>query len=123
METRTGRKVRKMAEIIHDGHYEETKIYKRPPNTYTCDSCGKNMGTDRGILFGFMGQKDTDHGEHDIGEQVNLCSMSCFINFPKSEAFKKFKRQADWCDSTPHFYLSDFDLNDLVKTPPQSKEL
>ena len=108
-----------MAEVIHEGHYEEQKVYKRPSNTYLCDFCNKEMGTDKGIVLGFMGERETEHGDHDIGEEVNFCSFSCLHKFPNTDKAIKFERQIKWCDTNPDFYINRFSYKDLSQPNPR----
>lgn len=79
-----------MAEIIHEGHYEESKVYKRPPNTYTCDTCGKDLGAEKGIELGMSIDVDD---ETYYEEPSNFCSFECLHKYPTLQESKRFTRQ------------------------------
>jgi len=78
-----------MAEIIHEGSYSEQKIYTRPPNTYTCDSCRKELGQNKGIELGLS----YDINDHDTEyENANFCSFKCLHEYPMTQDSKRFTR-------------------------------
>ena len=79
-----------MSEIIHEGSYTEQKVYTRPPNTYTCDTCGKNLGQNKGIEL----QLSYDINDHDTDYvDANFCSFLCLHEYPHKEHSKEFTRR------------------------------
>lgn len=104
-----------MAEVIHEGKTEVQEVYRRPPNTYTCDQCEKDLGRDKGVIVGFFGTQEMEHGEADIGDEVNFCSFDCMFKFFKtsSKRLSTFKRIYGHCDTDPGLYISNVRLRHL----------
>lgn len=93
-----------MSEIIHEGHYTEEKVYKRPPNTYSCDSCGKNLGQNKGIELGLS----FDINDHDTDyENANFCSFECLHKFPMMKSSRRFP-QAIRTSQSHDLYINGF---------------
>ena len=100
-----------MSEIIHEGHYEEKKQYVRPPNTYLCDTCQKDMGQNKNIELGLS--YDLDDNNTDYLE-ANFCSFDCLHKYPKTEDSKKFTRAIRTAYNQPHLSISGFDFQQIL---------
>lgn len=97
-------------EIIHEGHYEESKIYVRPPNTYKCDSCQKDMGNNRGIELGMSFDRNDDtHYE----EPANFCSFDCLHKYPTLQDSKRFTRAIRMADRYDLF-INGFEWKEIA---------
>jgi len=101
-----------MAVITHEGHYKETKVYERPPDTYTCDTCGKDLGRNKGIELGMRWDKEINGNDMTEYEMANFCSFDCLHKYPQTEDSKRFVRQIKWSDRHD-FYINGFDFKDI----------
>ena len=97
-------------EVIPEGSYTEQKVYTRPPSTYICDACGKDMGTNRGIELGMSFDRNDDT---NYEEPANFCSFDCLHKYPTLQDSKRFTRQIRMADRHDLF-INGFKWKDIA---------